>query len=309
MNRLFTRGLFLSAGLLLSSFVLHGCATTRLDSTPAVQSYQIVSDQVSASGDERDGRLRIMTLNIAHGRGDSFHQLLQRSVTTVANLDVIASLLKDSGADVVALQEADGPSFWSGNFSHIDYLADNGSFSQSVHGAHVDGMGLSYGTALIANLDLKDPKAITFDPALSPVPKGFVVSTISWPGSPDVNVDIVSVHLDFASRAIRKKQAMELIETLRDRKRPVIIMGDFNAEWQKNSTVQYISQELALSAYNPEGSGLETFPGFGERLDWILVSRGISFRSYQVVQDTVSDHRGVIAELELDRVSSIIRGN
>jgi len=308
-NRLFTRGLFLSAGLLLSSFVLHGCATTRLDSTPAVQSYQIVSDQVSASGDERDGRLRIMTLNIAHGRGDSFHQLLQRSVTTVANLDVIASLLKDSGADVVALQEADGPSFWSGNFSHIDYLADNGSFSQSVHGAHVDGMGLSYGTALIANLDLKDPKAITFDPALSPVPKGFVVSTISWPGSPDVNVDIVSVHLDFASRAIRKKQAMELIETLRDRKRPVIIMGDFNAEWQKNSTVQYISQELALSAYNPEGSGLETFPGFGERLDWILVSRGISFRSYQVVQDTVSDHRGVIAELELDRVSSIIRGN
>ena len=102
---------------------------------------------------------------------------------------------------------------------------------------------------------------------------------------------------------------MELIETLRDRKRPVIIMGDFNAEWQKNSTVQYISQELALSAYNPEGSGLETFPGFGERLDWILVSRGISFRSYQVVQDTVSDHRGVIAELELDRVSSIIRGN
>jgi len=308
-NRLFTRGLFLSAGLLLSSFVLHGCATTRLDSTPAVQSYQIVSDQVSAPGDERDGRLRIMTLNIAHGRGDSFHQLLQRSVTTVANLDVIASLLKDSGADVVALQEADGPSFWSGNFSHIDYLADNGSFSQSVHGAHVDGMGLSYGTALIANLDLKDPKAITFDPALSPVPKGFVVSTISWPGSPDVNVDIVSVHLDFASRAIRKKQAMELIETLRDRKRPVIIMGDFNAEWQKNSTVQYISQELALSAYNPEGSGLETFPGFGERLDWILVSRGISFRSYQVVQDTVSDHRGVIAELELDRVSSIIRGN
>jgi endonuclease/exonuclease/phosphatase family metal-dependent hydrolase len=158
-----------------------------------------------------------MTLNIAHGRGDSFHQLLQRSATTVANLDAIATLLRDSGADVVALQEADGPSFWSGNFSHIDYLADNGSFSQSVHGAHVDGMGLSYGTALIANLDLKDPKAITFDPALSPVPKGFVVSTISWPGRPDIDVDIVSVHLDFASRAIRKKQAMELIETLRDR--------------------------------------------------------------------------------------------
>ena len=309
MSRLFTRVLFLSAGLLLSSFLMHGCATTRLDATPVVQSYPIASDQVPGPDDEHNGRLRIMTLNIAHGRGDSFHQLLQRSATTVANLDTIATLLKDSGADVVALQEADGPSFWSGNFSHIDYLANNGSFSQSVHGAHVDGMGLSYGTALIANLDLKNPKAITFDPALSPVPKGFVVSTISWPGRPDIDVDIVSVHLDFVSRAVRKKQAMELIETLRDRKHPVIIMGDFNAEWQENSTVQYISKELALSAYNPGGSGLETFPGFGERLDWILVSHGISFRSYQVVQDTVSDHRGVIAELELDRVSSFTQGN
>ncbi len=309
MNRMFTRGLLLTLGLLLSSLILQSCATTRLDSTPAVQSYQNYSDRIAGVSDERDGRLRIMTLNIAHGRGDSFHQLLQRSATTVANLDAIAVLLRDSGADVVALQEADGPSFWSGNFNHIDYLADNGGFNQSVQGVHVDGLGLSYGTALIANLDLRDPKAITFDPALSPVPKGFVVSTISWPGNPDVDIDIVSVHLDFASRAVRKKQAMELIETLKARGHPVVIMGDFNAEWQKNSTVQYISQELALSAYNPEETGLETFPAFDERLDWILISPGISFRSYQVVQDTVSDHRGVIAELELEPPSSFAQGN
>jgi hypothetical protein len=55
MSRLFTRVLFLSAGLLLSSFILHGCATTRLDATPVVQSYPIASDQVSVPGDERDG--------------------------------------------------------------------------------------------------------------------------------------------------------------------------------------------------------------------------------------------------------------
>lgn len=294
---------FLSAGLLLTIQILQGCATTSLVSTPSVQSYQITSDRVSGVGDGHDGRLRIMSLNIAHGRGDSFHQLLQQSATTLANLNAIAVLLKDSGADVVALQEADGPSFWSGNFNHIDYLAAIGSFSQSVQGVHVDIPGLSYGTALITNLDLRNPKVITFDPVLSPVPKGFVVSTVSWPGSPGIDVDIVSIHLDFASQSVRKKQAMELIETVRARKRPVIIMGDFNTEWQENSTVQYISQELALSAYNPEGTGLDTFPAFGERLDWILVSAGISFRSYQVIPDTVSDHRGVVAELELDRVA------
>jgi len=302
---IFTRVLYISAGLVLSGVILQGCATTRLDATPTVQSYQNSSDRISGV----DGRLKVMTLNIAHGRGDSFHQLLQRTETTVANLDGIAVLLKDSGADVVALQEADGPSFWSGDFNHVGYLAGNGSFSQSVQGIHVDGIGLSYGTALIANLDLMNPQAITFDPSLSPVPKGFVVSTVSWPGSPDIEVDIVSVHLDFASQSIRKKQAMELIATLRNRKRPVIIMGDFNTEWQKNSTVQYISQELALSAFSPDGTGLETFPAYGERLDWILVSPGISFHSYQVVTDVVSDHRGVIAELELDMTVVLTRGD
>lgn len=30
---------------------------------------------------------------------------------------------------VVALQEADGPSFWSGKFNHVDYLARTGGYS------------------------------------------------------------------------------------------------------------------------------------------------------------------------------------
>ena len=306
MRRRLTDSQFLFGTLLLSTLMLQSCTTTNLDATPSVRSYYFNSYQSFSINDERDGRLKIMTLNIAHGRGDSFHQLLQRTATTVSNLDAIASLLKESGADVVALQEADGPSFWSGNFNHIDYLADNGAFRQSVHGVHANGLGLSYGTALIAKLDLMDPKAITFDPKLSPVPKGFVVSTVRWPGNSEINVDIVSVHLDFASMSNRKKLAMELITTMKERKRPMIIMGDFNTEWHKNSTVQYVSDALGLSAYRPKESGLETFPASGKRLDWILVSPGISFRTYRVIPNNVSDHRGVIAELELKRATPLL---
>jgi endonuclease/exonuclease/phosphatase family metal-dependent hydrolase len=286
----------------LACLALVGCATAHLDATPPIQSYPAAAGLVSRVVDRHDDGLRIMTLNIAHGRGDSFHQLLQSSATTRTNLDSIATLLKDSGAHVVALQEADGPSFWSGNFSHIDYLSNNGDYHRSVHGAHADGLGLSYGTALIARLDLRDPRVITFDPALSPVPKGFVVSTVSWPGKPDVEVDIVSLHLDFASESTRKQQAQELINTLQDRQRPLIVTGDFNNGWAENSTVRYICQALALTAYRPQAPGLETFPALGERLDWILVSAGIAFRFYQVIPDSVSDHRGVLAELELSRI-------
>ena len=82
-------------------------------------------------------------------------------------------------------------------------------------------------------------------------------------------------------------------------------MGDLNSEWQlRNSTVQYLSQQLALSAYSPEQADLDTFPAFGERLDWILVSPEIKFRSYRVLPDVVSDHRGVLAELVLADASA-----
>lgn len=287
--------------LLLPGMGLQGCATPNLNATPAIQSYPAAGERLTRTKETHDDRLRIMTFNIAHGRGDSFHQLLQDSATTLANLDNIATLLRDSGAHVVALQEADAPSFWSGNFNHIDHLADKAAYSQSVHGLHVDAMGLAYGTALVARLDLRDPQAITFNPGHSIVPKGFVVSTVSWPGNADVEVDVVSIHLDYASAATRKKQAAELIATLQDRRRPVILMGDFNSDWQENSTVRHISETLGLSAYRPEATDLETFPAFGERLDWILVSAGIDFRSYTVLPDTLSDHRCVIAELELER--------
>jgi len=291
-------------GLLLLSLLLQSCATSNLHSTPIVQSYQNPNSGVSGFDENSESALTVMTLNIAHGRGDSFHQLLQRSDTTLANLGTIAALLKTTDADIVALQEADGPSFWSGNFDHVEYLANQASFGHSVHGAHVDGIGLSYGTALLANLELHDAQAVTFDPALSPVPKGFVVSTIRWPDMPCVDIDVVSIHLDFVSESVRRKQVMELIGILQARNRLMIIMGDLNSEWQlHNSRVKHLTQALALSAYSPERTDLDTFPAFGERLDWILVSPELKFRSYRILADVVSDHRGVVAELVLDNAT------
>jgi endonuclease/exonuclease/phosphatase family metal-dependent hydrolase len=290
-----------AGGLLLLSLLLQSCATNQLRTFPAVQSYQHRDLQLPTYDETTAPAIRVMTLNIAHGRGDSFHQLLQDSDTTLANLTTIASLFRATAPDVVALQEADGPSFWSGNFDHVEYLANRAAFRRSVHGAHVDGIGLSYGTALLANVDLTDAHAVTFDPSLSAVPKGFVISTIRWPGEPCVDIDVVSIHLDFARQSVRRKQATELIETVRRRNRPVIIMGDLNSEWQgQDSTVQYLSRELGLSAYGPERDDLNTFPAFGERLDWILVSPDLKFRSYQVLPDIVSDHHGVVAEVVLD---------
>jgi endonuclease/exonuclease/phosphatase family metal-dependent hydrolase len=79
----------------------------------------------------------------------------------------------------------------------------------------------------------------------------------------------------------------------------VILTGDFNSGWAQGSTVRHLCTALGLRAYRPHGYGLETFPAFGERLDWILVSAGIEFRRYALLPGGLSDHRGVIADLAL----------
>jgi len=298
MRRFLVRSFCFTGGLLTLLLFLSSCATTELDAKPDVYAYQGTQMQPTQSADEAG--LRVMTLNLAHGRGTGFHQMLQHSDQTVRNLDNIATLLNTTGPDIIALQEADSPSFWSGNFNHVGHLARSAGFAHSVQALHVDAIGLAYGTALMSRLDLSNPRAITFDPSLSPVPKGFVVSTIRWPGEDLVNIDVVSVHLDFMSGTIRKKQADELIAVLRSRNHRVVVMGDLNSEWQQQgSTAQYLVNKLGLKAWQPENSALVTFPALGERLDWILISSGLEFDSHQIIGTGISDHRGVVAELKL----------
>ncbi len=289
-----------AGGLLLLVLLLPSCATTQLNATPPVHYYQDPGAPYTDTRRSDESSLKVMTLNVAHGRGTGFHQLLQGSDQTVKNLDSIKLLLNQAAPDVIALQEVDGPCFWSGNFNHLDYLGTRSVFTRSIQAAHVDALGLSYGTALMSRLELLHPQAVTFDPSLSPVPKGFVVSTISWPGREGIDIDVVSVHLDFMSGVVRKKQADELIALLRARNNPLIIMGDLNSEWrQQESAAQYLVEKLGLTAYQPENSTLTTFPPLGERLDWILISPGIEFQSYEVIGAGVSDHRGVLAKLTL----------
>ena len=289
-----------AASLLASVLSLQGCATAELHSQLDARSFELPEASAVPLNAGDHLTLRVMTLNVAHGRGEAFHQLFQKSDTIARNLDEISVMLKREQPDVVALQEADAPSFWSGNFHHVDYLARQASYSSAVNGTHVDGPGLAYGTALLANTDLRYAESVTFNPDIALTPKGFVVSTVEWPGQPHVQVDVVSLHLDFSSEMTRRQQALELIEFMRGRNRPMIVMGDFNADWDaSDATVRLIASELALNAYDPGGEGQNTFPYRGKRLDWILVSSGMEFREYQVVSDAVSDHRGVIAELGL----------
>ena len=244
--------------------------------------------------------MKVLTLNIAHGRRSGPHQLLQGRARIESNVDDVATVLRRERPHVVALQEADGPSFWSGRFDHVRHLAERAGFAHAVRGDHARALEVRYGTALLSMLPLSDAVSVTFPPVPLRFPKGYVVSTVTWPNDGGLQVDVVSVHLDFARPSVRRRQVAQVIKRLRQRGKPLVIMGDFNCEWAgREPTLRLLASKLNLKAYLPEASGLKTFRRMRRRLDWILVSPQFDFLSYQALPDPISDHLGVVSELEL----------
>ena len=215
-------------------------------------------------------------------------------------LDRIARVLVREAPQVVALQEADGAAVWSGNFNHVDYLAKHGGFGHRFRGEHVKGLRLSYGTALLSKRPLGECASITFAPSPPTLSKGFVTSSLAWPGKPHTRVTVASVHLDFARASVRREQVQRLVAELKDIKGPLVVMGDFNCQWQgKESSLRTLAGDLDLQAHQPDADDMATFPESGERLDWILISRELNFVSHRRLDDKLSDHLGVVAELRL----------
>jgi endonuclease/exonuclease/phosphatase family metal-dependent hydrolase len=244
--------------------------------------------------------MRIMTLNLAHGRKDKAHQVLQSTEMIRGNLEDVATVIRRENPALVAMQEADGPCAWSGNFDHVQYLAYKSNYAYSLRGEHIKYVGHSYGTALLSQLPLFNTDSIRFDPSGATPRKGFVVATFKWPHPPYPQVDVISLHLDFALRNVRRRQVELLVNTVIRRHRPVIIMGDFNAQWRSSeSTLNYLVHRLNLRVHRPGDTSLASYRSTKRRLDWIFVSRNIHFADYEVLPDVLSDHKSLAANLYL----------
>jgi endonuclease/exonuclease/phosphatase family metal-dependent hydrolase len=242
--------------------------------------------------------LRVATLNIAHGRKDSINQLFVRESTFKKNLDDVAEVLNHYRPQVVALQEADAASRWSGSFDHVAYLAAAAGYPWRVHVSNAKSWLYSYGVALLSSLPLVETIEHTFEPSPPTLDKGFVLAEIEWPCGDDKTrkVDIISVHLDFSRESVREKQIHEMFEVLSARNKPTIIMGDFNSQWPAEvSAIEDLVIQTRFVTYEPLGDNHSSYKN--KRLDWILITRDMAFENYQVLPDTLSDHAMVLADI------------
>jgi len=286
--------------VLLSSvlLLLLGCSPIRLSADNDIINQPSLINQIDKTDNTT---MTVISMNIAHGRKDKFHQAFLEDEEIKSNVDHIVKMSNREQPFLVALQEADGPSSWSGKFNHVEYISNQTGLKNYFQGYHVDKFGLQYGTAILSSNELHSSKSHTFDSrSVISLSKGFVLSTVKWPGEDNYYVDVISVHLDFLLDSVRQKQINELIAVLEERDNPVILMGDLNAD-SESDAIQSLIETLDLKAYKFKRDGLETFSRFNKRFDWILISKELAYVSYKVLPDDISDHSAIISEISLIR--------
>ncbi len=256
-------------------------------------------------------RLRLVTFNIAHGRGLSPLPGLTTARRLRLTLLKIAELLVELRADVVALQEIDQCSRWAGNFDQLEFLREAAGFPHAAWGISARRGGLLnfyYGNALLSRHPVVASESVGFGHGRVG-DKGFLFAELDAGGH---RLPLVNLHLHYRSRVHRFRQAGMLVAWLRARAQthgshwavPPVVCGDFNNSAARADATAALLRELSSpdAAYtaHPAG-GARTFPSPlpARALDFILLPPGCRHARGEVVRAHLSDHRPVLVEFEV----------
>ncbi|MBK1876606.1 endonuclease/exonuclease/phosphatase family protein [Pelagicoccus mobilis] len=250
--------------------------------------------------------IKLMTFNIAHGRGLSLYQGFSSARSIFKNLDRIAHIIREHQPDIVALQEIDASSHWNGHINLLDYLQSATEYPVSLHGIHNRRDGrkpLAYGNAFLSKHECKDWKVVTFG-SKKLGEKGFLEACFLVDGR---EIDVINLHLDFRSRRTRLQQVDKLLASIHQRSLadpyhlPPIICGDFNTSSRssRDALHQLIERSAHKEDYNYYPKRERTFPShFPSRgLDFILLASPFEAKTTEVIRCLASDHLPVLTTL------------
>jgi endonuclease/exonuclease/phosphatase family metal-dependent hydrolase len=255
------------------------------------------------------GRLRIVTLNMAHGRGLSTYQGFHSAKGIERNLNRIVALLRRIGADVVALQEVDSDSHWNKHIHLLEYLQENAGYAYGEIGINNRREGrlpLAYGNGLLSQYAVQHSDNTPFGQS-SLGEKGFLYTELALPWGV---LPLVNLHLDYRSRTRRIEQIERLIDYLEARHLATgggsyfspIICGDFNSpSGRSNDAVNHLFNYLMQHChYELHPFAGRTFPSLlpARGLDFICVPATYRVRRCKILRSYVSDHRPVLVDLE-----------
>ena len=207
----------------------------------------------------------------------------------------LAQLLSKTRPDLICLQEIPGR-----GKSSVKTFADRVGMNFAFQPYHKKGYG---GCAILARGKITGSKALTM-----PGERNFGMTSVVQVGPAKIRV--VCVHLKslprpiltgfFKSMAPRAKQAGMIVDLIKDTYLPVVVAGDcntlpFTPEYLK---LQSVLQDACVVTRTTSQPSIE-IDGIGYRIDHIFFRGPWQIRSCNVIAAKTSDHRPILAELQL----------
>lgn len=254
--------------------------------------------------------IRLVTFNIAHGRGLSPYQGMVGTAGLRRNLLKIASLLHKLNPDLVALQEVDVDSHWNDRINLLEFLREHGEFPHAVMGITNTRGGrkpLNYGNALLSRFPIFSHETVPFGRA-QVGGKGFLFAEVDVGGAH--LLPIVNLHLDFKSRGSRMRQIDRLFDFVEhhyptrghDWLVPPVYCGDLNNPSHRPDATMHLRGQVARHGdYSMHPTDAHTFPSPWPvtALDFVFLPPACRDARSEVVPSLASDHRPVQVEFTI----------
>ncbi len=243
-----------------------------------------------ASRAQQADRMVVLSYNIHHGEGND----------QVFDLPRLAEVIKNSGADLVALQEVDVLTKRAGGVNQAAELARlTGMYS--AFGRAISYSGGEYGDAVLSKWPIRKTQIIPLPAQPHHEDRVAVVIHVESPVS-GREIRFASTHFDHTSDpSDRIAQAEFLTAKLFPSELPTLVLGDLNA--QPGSKPIEIMQRWTNAAA-PDDMPTMSSTNPTRKIDWVLMSKSHNWQVrevYTIDEPVASDHLPLRAELELLR--------
>lgn len=240
---------------------------------------------------EGDATFKVLSYNIHHANPPS--------VSDKIDLEAIAKVINDSGADLVGLQEVDVNTIRSGKSSN--QAEDLGKMT----GMHVffskgiDYQGGEYGTAILSRYPIKEAERFELPDleGLKAEPRTLAVVTVEVEGK---WVKFANTHLDYTNAENNLLQVNKILEIFEGEKLPVILVGDFNA-LPESASIQLLDQHFIRSCTVDCGFTIPQVQP-NRTIDFIMASKDAPLKviGHEVIDEPyASDHLPVLAVYQM----------
>jgi len=236
--------------------------------------------------------MRFLLYNMRYATGPRIHRSASSSKK---NFEKITEFLRELEPDLVGLIEVDHGSYRSNGQNQAELLAKSLGHYHSHSIKYEEGsvwrnvpVIRNQGNAFLTRYRIRDQTFHFFKTGM----KRLVIELELQ------HVVVFLVHLSLGARS-RHRQLSALYELIKKTDRPCVVAGDFNMLWGETEIDMFLA---ATGLVNANVDSLPTYPSKNPRrhLDFVLHSKGIKVRNFQIPQVRFSDHLPVVVDFDVE---------